>query len=511
MLLNMVDIQKRFGQTFALRGVNLDVYPGEVHAIAGENGAGKSTLMKVLSGVHTPDAGIMTLDGADYSPPSPRDARMQGVIMVHQELALAEHLSVAENIVLGVEPASYGILHRNHIRAKAKEALTALGHPDVDPDTSVGHLPVATRQIIEIARGNASGCRILVLDEPTSSLTLSDTQRLFSLIRMLKARGCAILYISHVLEEVKEIADRITVLRDGQTVATAPSDEMSIADIITAMAGRSMDDLYPRSPRTRGKSVLSLQALSGAKLPRSASLELHEGEVLGIAGLVGAGRTELLRCIFGLDRVVSGSIRLATYEGAAAPDVRLAQGMGMLSEDRRAEGLATNLSIAENITLSSFPGRWGFTSPARKTRVANRWIQELGIRAQHADQSVQYLSGGNQQKVALARLLHHDVDVFLLDEPTRGIDVASKARMYNLIDQLATGNAAAKRPARAVLIVSSYIPELLGVCDRIAVMCRGQLGPARPVAEWTDHDILAEATGSFPNNNRKQHTSKGGL
>lgn len=372
MLLSMVDIQKRFGQTHALRGVNLDVYPGEVHAIAGENGAGKSTLMKVLSGVHTPDAGVMTLDGADYTPASPRDARMQGVIMVHQELALAEHLSVAENIVLGVEPASFGILHRNHIRAKAKEALTALGHPDVDPDTSVGRLPVATRQIIEIARGNAAGCRILVLDEPTSSLTLSDTQRLFSLIRMLKARGCAILYISHVLEEVKEIADRITVLRDGQTVATAPCDEMSIADIITAMAGRSMDDLYPRSPRKKGKTVLSLQALRGTKLPRSASLDLHEGEVLGIAGLVGAGRTELLRCIFGLDSVVSGSIRLATYEGAAAPDARLAQGMGMLSEDRRTEGLATSLSIAENITLSSLPGHWGFTSPARKTRVAKR-------------------------------------------------------------------------------------------------------------------------------------------
>jgi len=507
MLLTMAGIQKRFGQTLALRGVDLDVRSGEVHAIVGENGAGKSTLMKVLSGVQTPDAGSMTFDGSPYQPTSPGIAREHGIVMVHQELALAEHLSVAENIFLGMEPKSCGFVQRKAMRAKALEALTALGHPDIHPETPVHRLPVASRQIVEIARGNASGCRILVLDEPTSSLTLSDTQRLFSLIRTLTAQGCAVLYISHVLEEVKDIADRITVLRDGQTVTTAHSEEMTISDMITAMAGRKMHDLYPRSQRIMGNPVLSLQSLAGKRLPCDASFELHEGEVLGIAGLIGAGRTELLRCIFGLDPIASGSIRLAAYEGSAAPYKRLQQGLGMLSEDRRTEGLATNLSITENITLSSLPGRWGLTSPTRKSRAANRWIQDLVIRAQHPDQAVQYLSGGNQQKVAFARLLHHDVDIFLLDEPTRGIDVGSKSRMYKLIDQVATGNAENGRPPRAVLMVSSYIPELLGVCDRIAVMCRGRLGQPRPVTEWNEHEILTEATGAAPGNTPKANPS----
>ena len=499
MLLTMAGIQKRFGQTMALRSVKLDVHPGEVHAIVGENGAGKSTLMKILSGVQPADAGNMSFDGEPYQPTTPGAARQKGVVMIHQELALAEHLSVAENIFLGMEPKSCGILQRNIMRTKAIEALAALGHPDIHPDTLVNRLPVATRQIVEIARGNISGCRILVLDEPTSSLTLSDTQKLFSLIRTLKAHGCAVLYISHVLEEVKEIADRITVLRDGNTITTADNDDMTIRDIISAMAGRTMDELYPHSPRTSGKPLLSLQNLAGKQLPHDVSLTLHEGEVFGIAGLIGAGRTELLRCLFGLDPIASGTISLASYEGAATPHQRLQQGMGMLSEDRRTEGLATKLTIAENITLSSLPGRWGLTTPSRQTHVAKCWMQDLGIRAQNPGQAVQYLSGGNQQKVALARLLHHDVDILLLDEPTRGIDVASKARMYQFIDQLATGDAEKGRPPRAVIMVSSYIPELLGICDRIAVMCRGRLGQPRPVSEWNEHDLLTEATGATSN------------
>ncbi len=491
----MRGIVKRFGATTALAGVDLEVAAGEVLALVGENGAGKSTLMKVLSGAHPPDAGEMTLDGQRFTPRHPLAARRAGVAMIYQELSLAPHLTVEDNIVLGLEPHRFGWVDGKRVRATALAALRHFDHPELRPDRCVGDLPVAAQQLVEIARALASGCRLLVLDEPTSSLTARDVDRLFALIRQLKAQGLAVIYISHFLEEVKAIADRIVVMRDGQAVGTGPAAELDAARIIALMVGREVNDLYPRTPRRPGGPVLEIENLAGRERPESASLTLQRGEVLGLAGLMGAGRTELLRCVFGLEAVRRGRVKVGAFVGPASPAVRWRQGVGLLSEDRKQEGLALPLSVADNVTLSRLDGfgPWRLVLPGRQSEATRGWIERLGIRCLGPAQRTSDLSGGNQQKVALARLLQHDVDVLLLDEPTRGIDVGAKATIYRLIDDLAAG--ANGHAPKAVLMVSSYLPELLGVCDRIAVMCRGRLGPARPVADVDEHSLMREATG----------------
>jgi len=491
----MLGVQKRFGATVALDGVGFDLKEGEVHALVGENGAGKSTLMKVLSGAEKADAGHMKLSGVAYSPANPLEARRSGVAMIYQDLSLAEHLSVEENISLGMEPATLGVVRKHEASARAKEALARLGHPDIRLIARVGGLPVAERQVVEIARALAIGCRVLVLDEPTSSLTGKDVRRLFAVVARLKEQGHAVVYISHFIEEVKEVADRFTVLRDGRVAGTGHTGSATVDDIVGMMIGRTIDQLYPRSRRAPGEPVLTANDLSGQLKPTDASLELRRGEVLGIAGLVGAGRTELLRLLFSLDRVRRGKIRVGAYVGPSSPARRLAQGVGLLSEDRSGEGLALSLTVADNLTMSRMTGMGPghLVLPSRRMEAAKRWIGKLGIRCSGPGQRAGALSGGNQQKLALARLLHHDVDMLLLDEPTRGIDVASKAQIYGLIDDLATGGEG--REPRAVLMVSSYLPELLGMCDRIAVMSRGVLGRARDVGDWDLHALMVEATG----------------
>jgi ribose transport system ATP-binding protein len=484
-------LSKSFGVTRALAGVDLDVRPGEVHALVGENGAGKSTLVKILAGALAADAGEIVLDGAAYRPATPRAAARRGVAMVYQELSLVPHLGAAENILLGREPGRAGFVRRGAMRAFAIRAMAALGHPDVDPDVPVRRLPIAIQQLVEIARAiSRPGARVLILDEPTSSLARADAERLFAAVRRLQADGLSVIYISHVLEEVAEIAGRVTVLRDGATVRTAPVSELPPASIVSMMAGRDVAKIFPRSDRAPGEVVLEVRDLAGFGKPSSASIALRAGEVVGIAGLVGSGRTELLRAVFGLDPVKRGTVRVGVVTGPASPWRRLAQGVGLLSEDRKGEGLALGMSLADNLTLSSRAslGPAGLVLPARRSAVAARWIADLGIRAAGPDQRVGELSGGNQQKVALARLLHHGVDVLLLDEPTRGIDVASKTQIYEIVDRLARGG-------KAVLMVSSYLPELLGVCDRVAVMARGRLGPARAASTLTEHAVLMEAMG----------------
>jgi len=496
----MLGVRKAFGATVALEAVDLAVCGGEVCALVGQNGAGKSTLMAILAGALAPDAGGMRLDGAPYAPRDPLEARRAGVAMIYQELSLAPHLSVMENIVLGVEPVRRGIVQRDRMRAVARDALRELGHVDISPDAAVAELQPAAQQLVEIARALAVGCRVLVLDEPTSSLGQADVRALFALIARLKARGIAVVYISHFIEEVKAVSDRFVVVRDGRNAGGGVTAETPAGEIVGLMIGRRLDDLYPRGARARGDAILRLDDAT----PESAALTVHRGEIVGIAGLLGAGRTRLLRSIFGLESVRSGAVVVGASSGpspgtpsssltarAATPHDRWREGVGMLSEERAGEGLALGLSVADNMTLTRlepFGPAW-IVVPSRQRAAATRWVDRLGIVCRDAGQRVAELSGGNQQKVAVARLLHHDVDLLVLDEPTRGIDVASKAQIYRLMDELVSGQ-------KAVLLVSSYLPELLGMCDRIAVMSRGRLGPARPVEEWTEHSLLMEASGA---------------
>ena len=496
--LKMLGVSKRFGATRALKNVDLEVAPGEILALVGENGAGKSTLMKVLSGAHQPDDGQMWLDGNPYRPRNPLDARERGIAIVYQELSLAPHLSVMENILLGIEPTTGPIVRWREMKSRAAAALAEIGIDNIRPETEVRRLSLAQQQMVEIARAIALDSRVLVLDEPTSSLTRGDIDRLFALIRRLRDRGISIIYISHFLEEVCEISDRFAVLRDGESVGGARTRGTSTDRIVALMVGRDVDDLYPRSPRQDdGEVILEIRNLAGVAKPLSASLELRRGRVLGLSGLIGAGRTELVRAVFGLDRVLSGEIRVATYSGAAGPARRWSQNVGMVSEDRKREGLALNLSIADNMTLASLDGLgpWRFVLPSRQRAAAAPWINRLAIKCASPGARVGSLSGGNQQKVAIGRLLHADVDVLLLDEPTRGIDVGSKAEIYRLVDELAAGDPASGIKPKAILMVSSYLPELLGVCDEIAVMARGRLGVTRPVAEWNEHRLMVAATG----------------
>jgi ribose transport system ATP-binding protein len=485
----MRGVRRTFGSTVALDGVDLSVRDGEVCALVGQNGAGKSTLMSILAGALAPDSGEMRIDGGPYTPRSPLDARRRGVAMIYQGLSLAPDLSVMENIALGAEPAPWGIVRRHEMRRVAVSALADLGHADIDPSASVGGMSPAAQQLVEIARALASGCRVLVLDEPTSSLTHGDARRLFEIIRRLRSQGQAIVYISHHLEEVMAVSDRFVVLRDGRVAGEGGTAGTPAESIVELMVGRAVDELYPRRACRPGSVALEVTDV----MPGRATLSLRRGEILGIAGLLGAGRTRLIRTIFGLEPVQSGRVRVGTFDGEASVANRWKQGVGLLSEDRGAEGLAPDLNVADNLTLSKLRGLGPgpVVMPSAQDAAARAWIDRVGIRCAGPRQAVSALSGGNQQKVAMARLLYHDVDVLLLDEPTRGIDVASKAQIYRLIDEAVSD---AARP-RAVLLVSSYLPELLGVCDRIAVMARGRLGPAKPVGEWTEHALLLAASG----------------
>jgi ribose transport system ATP-binding protein len=492
--LTMTGIRKSFGSTAALRGVDLDLRPGEIHALVGENGAGKSTLMKVLSGAIAPDAGTMTLDGAAYGPRDPQDARRRGVAMVYQELTLAPHLTVEANVMLGQEPSRFGFLRGDELRRKVRDALAVLEHPEIHPGDPVEGLSPAAQQLVEIARALLVDVRVLVLDEPTSALTAADVQRLFSLVRRLRDRGVTVVYISHFLEEVEAVADRFTVLRDGLAVATGTVSEFDRDKVVEQMVGRRLDEQYPRVPHWPGDPLLELNDLVGDVLPRGVSLTLRRGEILGIAGLLGAGRTELLRAIYGLDAVQSGRVIVRTIGSANARNdvrARIGQGVGFLSEDRKAEGLALTQSVEDNLTYSRLHGygAGGWISLRARRAAVGTWLTRLGVRCAGPSQPVGDLSGGNQQKVAIGRLLHQQADLLLLDEPTRGVDVGSKAEIYRLIGELAA-------QGKAILFVSSYLPELMGVCDSLAVMARGRLSPVRMVAEWTPERVMAYAIGA---------------
>ncbi len=533
--LQMSGVQKAFGATRALKNVSFSVAPGEVHALIGENGAGKSTLMKILSGAYRADAGNIVIDGQPFQPENPHHARRSGIAMIYQELTLAPHLSVEENILLGAEPASFGWLNRAKRRELARRALAELHNESIAPAAIVGSLSVAQKQLVEIARALISEPKVLVMDEPTSSLAQADTENLFRVVERLSARGVSIIYISHFLEECQRLCQRYTVLRDGESVASGemlggqvgqpppavrvlpapplaehqagtlgglttgegarPTNEQQraqLTEIIRAMVGRELSEIYPRTPHQLGSSVLELKNISAEPKPCSVTLNLRAGEILGLAGLVGAGRTETLRALFGLDRIRDGVVILHGNERThGTPASRLEDGLGLLSENRKEEGLMLNRSLADNLTVTNFGSvaSAGFVSVSRQRQTTQRWMEKLQVKARDAAQPIGELSGGNQQKIALGRLLHHDAKIFLLDEPTRGIDVGSKAQIYRLIGELAA-------QGKSVIFVSSYLPELLGVCDTIGVMCRGVLSDVKPVSEWTEHSLIATAVGS---------------
>ncbi|MCM2372914.1 sugar ABC transporter ATP-binding protein [Aporhodopirellula aestuarii] len=546
--LTLTGIRKSFGATRALDGVDLNVQPGEVHAIIGENGAGKSTLMRVLSGAHRPDEGEIRFDGELVDFAGPRDSQSIGIAMIYQELNLAPDLSVCENITLGREPRTSGTTIRRLARGVgwvdraaerqwATEALQKLNCGHLSLDRQAGELSIAEQQMVEIARAvvtstnnSSSSLKLLILDEPTSSLTQVDTQRLFDVIERLAADGVSILYISHFLEECERIADRFTVLRDGRTVATGrmpgehsdqanlPSvtkhtdDERTDVDdanvqspavadddpptpmdqIIRYMVGRDMSDLYPKFTHTRGEVALEVKQVCSEAGPRSVSFQLHRGEILGIAGLIGAGRTETLRAIFGLDAITDGVVCVAGKPPAPRrPDLSwVRDSMGLVSEDRKNEGLFLDRSLTDNLTITRMDSyrKAGLLDIGAMSRSTQTWMQRLDVKASSAQQPIGELSGGNQQKIALARLLHHDCEILLLDEPTRGIDIGSKGVIYRQIGELAASG-------KAILLVSSYLPELLGVCDSIGVFSRGVLTDVRETSQWTEHELLTAAIG----------------
>ena len=496
-VLRLSGIAKRFGATLALDGVDLELRPGEVHALIGENGAGKSTLMNVLAGAVQPDAGEMEVDGEPYAPGSPLHARRRGIALIHQELSLCPHLSVAENILLGSEPSRFGRIDFAEMRRRAAALLDEFGHADIRPDAVVGRLSLAARQVVEICRALAASARLVLMDEPTSSFQRQDTERVFALVRRLAARGIGVVYISHFLEEVREVADRYTVLRDGRSVATGSITSATNEQLIAQMVGRSISGLFPARARAdrAGEIALSARNITAPGIDR-VSFDLRSGEIMGIAGLIGSGRTELIRALFGLEEISSGEIlvRGEVVPMEAGPVRRLAAGFGYVSEDRKGEGLALPLSVADNLTmtrLSASGNRLGWLDLRRQREYARSWIERLHIRARTPQQPVRTLSGGNQQKVALGRLLHQNATILLLDDPTRGIDIASKEQVYGIITSAAA-------EGKAVLMVSSYLPELFGLCDRLAVMRRGRLSEARPLSAWTPESVLAAAIGDEP-------------
>lgn len=455
-------VRKRFGGTVALDGVDLEVAQGEALAVIGENGAGKSTLLNIVAGALDPDEGEVLLGGAR-------------VAYIRQELALCPHLTVAENIHLGLEPSRWGVIDREARASRTRALLDEFGRPEIRSDEIVGGLSPASRQVVEICRALARDARLILMDEPTSSLERADVDRLFGSIRKLCARGVAVVYVSHFLEEVREIADRAVVLRDGRSVWTGPLSQIDDDGLIQHMIGRPVEGVQgPSGSRSRGEVLLAVDGV------RNASFELSRGEILGIAGLVGSGRTELLRALFGLDATTAGTIslrgqRIASRELSACGSI--GRGLGYLSEDRAVEGLFPHLSVRENLTM---------------TRIGERdtdgWIGRLRIRVADVDGPISSLSGGNQQKVLLARLLHQRADVLFLDEPTRGIDVGARAEIYELIRSLAG-------EGKGIIMVSSYLPELFGVCDHLAVMTRGRLGEVRPIEAWTPANVLEAAIG----------------
>ena len=491
----MQDVLVAFGDARVLDGASLEVGPGEVHALLGENGAGKSTLLRALTGLVPLQRAQIELDGQPFSPSGSLHSQRAGIAMIHQELSIVGHLEVADAIVLGRHRSRFFLVDRRARDAAARAALELVHRADISLRARVGALSPAQRQIVEIARALQQDARIVVMDEPTSSLGSDDAERLFVVLAHLRERGIAVVYVSHALAEVRRVATTATVLRDGRTVFAGVLARVRDQELVRHMAGRELDATFVRraAVRTPAAVVLDVCDLAAAPLPRSATLALRPGEILGIGGLCGAGRTELLEVLFGLRARTAGTIELRTRPIGSTIAARWNEGVGMVAEDRKRSGLSLSQSIASNVVLPSLwrTSRRGFVSARRLAATARGPCEILQVKCRSLDQRSGELSGGNQQKVAFARLLAAGCRVLLLDEPTRGIDVQSRVHLYRALHELAAGGA-------AILIVSSQLPELLQLCDRIAVMRDGCLGEVRAASEWTQESLLAEALQSSP-------------
>jgi ABC-type sugar transport system ATPase subunit len=482
-------VSKEFPGVKAVDRVDLEILPGEVHALAGENGAGKSTLMKILSQVERPTEGELQISGEKVAFHGPGYAQSLGVAMVYQEFALAPHLSVAENLFLGREPAHVGFINRRSEKEKAGELLGRVGL-EIDPNRLVSGLTVAEQQRLEIAKALAIEAKVLILDEPTATLAEREIEGLFEVIREMASRGIAILYISHRLDEIFRIADRVTVMRDGKVVETKPTSELTEEELVNLMVGREVGNLYPKPEAEIGEVLLRVEGISREGVLKDCSFEVRSGEILGFAGLVGAGRTELARAVFGADPVDSGRVELEGREiQVKSPQAAIAAGIGYLTEDRKGAGLALQLGIDHNITLANVPvAMAGFLDLGAEQRVARDRSEQLDIQTPTIKRKVQVLSGGNQQKVVVAKWLETHARALFFDEPSRGIDVGAKAEMFGLIGDLA-------KEGRGIVLISSYLPELLNMCDRILVMRDGKVAGVLNREEFSEERITALATG----------------
>ncbi|MDH7487024.1 MAG: sugar ABC transporter ATP-binding protein [Anaerolineae bacterium] len=500
-VLVMEHISKSFPGVQALDDVTFEVRQGEIHALVGENGAGKSTLMKILTGAVPKDSGTIILRGQPTEIDSPARALALGISMIHQELALIPYLNVGQNIYLGREPrgALPGFINWPALYAEARQQLGRL-NIDVDPAMLVADLTIAQRQMVEIAKALSLNADILVMDEPTSALSERETEILFELMRSLKAHGVTIIFISHRLEEVFTIADRVTVLRDGQLVGVAPVGEVDMGQVVRMMVGRELREMYPKEEVARREQVLRVEGLSRGRDLRNVSLELYSGEILGLAGLVGAGRTLLARALFGIDAVDEGEIWLDGQPVRIdSPQKAIALGIGFVPEERAAQGLFLNMAVRQNITISALDkvSRLGFVDFRRAAGLAQEYVQRLDIRTPSLRQRVRNLSGGNQQKVVIAKWLSLNPKVLILDEPTRGIDVGAKAEIHALMGQLA-------RQGVGIIMISSELPEILGISDRILVMHEGEVVAEFTRAEASQDEIMWYAAGGERNNDRRQ-------
>jgi ribose transport system ATP-binding protein len=484
---SMQAIDKAFPGVRALRGASLSVAPGEVHILLGENGAGKSTLMKILSGECAADGGTIALDGVPFVPRSPLDAHEQGIAMIHQELSSILPLTVAENLLLGEEPSRRGIIDRARQDHRARALLAAVG-AEIDPDTLAKNLSVAQLQVVEIAKALRREARVLIMDEPTAALTDAESDRLFVLIRQLTSKGVSVIYISHRMPEIFAIGDRVTVMRDGATVTTLAVAATSEPALIAAMVGRPVEQRVPRRQVQPGPVRLAVTGLERAGVLGPLSFEVRAGEIFGLAGLMGAGRTEVARAIFGADPISAGEVRVGDRRLTGTVNDAVAAGVGFVTEDRKEQGLVLDCAAAANMTLATLDrlSRAGVIDLSGETALAVGYRDRMRIRLPSVQQVVRTLSGGNQQKVVIARWLAANCSVLLLDEPTRGVDVGAKAEIYELLGELAEQGV-------AMLLISSDLPELLALADRVGVMREGKLAAVLDIADATPERVMSLA------------------